>query len=360
MARMSSNSRRSMFLAGLLGALVIALPMIGLAIGGAFSSESTTTVAESTPDVDTTTAPAPEPARSATDVSALYERVGPGVASIAVSSGGRTGTGSGFVLDDEGYILTNDHVVGDARTVRVRFGEGDPITAKVTGTDPSTDLAVVKVDPSGQQLTPLSLGSSKDLKVGQPAVAIGSPFGLDGTLTTGVISAIGRSITAPNNFTIDNVVQTDAAINPGNSGGPLLDASGQVIGINAQIATSTQANSGVGFAIPIDTAKSVLDQLKRGEQIERAFLGVSSGDARTGAGALVAKVAQGGPADDAGLRTGDVIRSIGGEEVKDADDVSSAVLNADPGDDVKLGIRRGGDERTLDVTLGTRPQTSGG
>jgi len=359
---MPSNSRRSTFLAGLLGALVIALPMIGLAIGGAFSSDATTTtVAGPTPDGDTTTGPAPAPARSATDVSALYERVGPGVASIEVGNGqGGRGTGSGFLLDDEGYILTNDHVVEDAQTVRVRFGDGDPITAKVTGTDPSTDLAVLKIDPAGQKLTPLSLGSSKSLKVGEPVVAIGSPFGLDGTLTTGVISALGRSIKAPNKFDIDNVVQTDAAINPGNSGGPLLDANGQVIGINAQIATSTRSNSGVGFAIPIDAAKAVLDQLKSGEQIKRAFLGVTTQNATSGSGAIVRALVKGGPADDAGLRVGDRIVSVGGEDVKAADDVSAAVLRTKPGDDIKLGIRRGGAERTLDVTLGTRPQTISG
>ncbi len=358
---MSSNSRRSNFLAALLGALVIALPMVGLAIGGAFSSDTTTSAAsETAPVVDTKTAPAPEPARSATDVSALYERVSPGVVSIQVRSTQGAGTGSGFVLDREGHILTNDHVVDGAQTVRVQFGEGKPISARVTGVDPSTDLAMLKIDPSAHDLAPLSLGSSKNLKVGQPAVAIGSPFGLDGTLTTGVISALGRSIKAPNKFDIDNVVQTDAAINPGNSGGPLLDANGQVIGINAQIATSTQSNSGVGFAIPIDTAKSVLDQLKSGTEIKRAYLGVTTINSTTDTGALVAGVQPGGPADDAGLRSGDVIDSIGGDDVQDPNDVSSAVLRASPGDTVKLGIRRGGSKRTLDAQLGTRPQTIAG
>ena len=355
---MPSDSRRSHFLAALLGALVVALPIVGLAIGGAFSSSTTTSPTGAGAVANTPVAAAPAssaPARSATDVSALYERVSPGVVSILVSGAEGDVSGSGFVLDRDGYILTNDHVVDGAQTVRVRFGETAPVSAQVVGVDQSTDLALLKVDPAGHRLTPLALGSSKGLKVGQPAIAIGSPFRLDGTLTTGVISALGRSIVAPNNFSISNVVQTDAAINPGNSGGPLLDASGRVVGINAQIATSTQSNSGVGFAIPIDTAKQVLPQLKRGVAIKRAYLGVETGDAATGTGAVVSNVVAGGPADDAGLRPGDTIVSIGGEAVTTSEDVASAVGERKPGDSVKVGVRRGGDERTIDVKLGTRP-----
>ncbi|HEV7804960.1 MAG TPA: trypsin-like peptidase domain-containing protein [Solirubrobacteraceae bacterium] len=359
---MPSDSRRSHFLAALLGALVVALPIMGLAIGGAFSSDSSSTRAGASANPPVAAAPAPAsaaPARSATDVSALYERVSPGVASVLVEGAGGAGSGSGFVLDRDGYILTNDHVVDGAQTVRVRFGEGATIGARVVGVDPSTDLALLKIDPAGHKLTPLALGSSKNLKVGQPAIAIGSPFRLDGTLTTGVISALGRSIKAPNQFSIDNVVQTDAAINPGNSGGPLLDASGRVIGINAQIATATQSNSGVGFAIPIDTAKQVLPQLKRGEQIKRAYLGVQTGDAETGTGAVVSDVVPGGPADDAGLQVGDRIVSIGDDAVTSSTDVATAVGASKPGDSVKLAIRRGAGERTLDVKLGTRPAQAG-
>ncbi|MEA2137223.1 MAG: hypothetical protein QOG56_373 [Solirubrobacteraceae bacterium] len=353
---MPSDPRRSHFLAALLGALVVALPLVGLAIGGAFSSDSSPNGAGASATPPAAAAPAPAaPARSATDVSALYERVSPGVASVLVEGVDGAVSGSGFVLDRDGYILTNDHVVDGAQTVSVRFGEGASIRARVVGVDQSTDLALLKVDPAGHRLTPLALGSSKGLKVGQPAIAIGSPFRLDGTLTTGVISALGRSIKAPNQFSIDNVVQTDAAINPGNSGGPLLDASGRVIGINAQIATSTQSNSGVGFAIPIDTAKQVLPELKRGEQIKRAYLGVETGDADTGTGAIVSAVVPGGPADDAGLRAGDRIVSIGDNEVTTSTDVAAAVGAAKPGDSVKLAIRRGADERALTVRLGTRP-----
>jgi putative serine protease PepD len=259
------------------------------------------------------------------------------------------------VLDKDGYILTNEHVVDGAQTVRVRFAEGQPVSARVVGSDTSSDLALLKIDPGAHALTPLTLGSSKTLKVGQPAIAIGSPYRLEGTLTTGVISAIGRSIESPNHFPIDGAVQTDAAINPGNSGGPLLDGSGRVIGINAQIASSTGANDGVGFAIAIDTAKQILPALKAGKQIKRPYLGVSTGDATTGTGAVVADVIAGGPAADAGLQPGDRIVAVGGRTVTQASDVSSLVTAHKPGEKVDVRIRRGGGERTLSITLGTRP-----
>jgi putative serine protease PepD len=361
---MVTANRRTHFLAGLLGALVIALPLMGLAIGGAFQTSGNNSAAGTpapvAPTVTTSTGNVTAPARNVTDVSDLYSRVSPGVVSIDVTSAEGSGTGSGFVLDRNGYILTNDHVVDGAQTVSVHFGEGAGINAQVIGADPSTDLALVKIDPAGRKLTPVVLGDSKGLKVGQPAIAIGSPFRLEGTLTTGVISALGRSIQSPNGFSIDNVIQTDAAINPGNSGGPLLDASGKVVGINAQIATSTQSNSGVGFAIPIDTAKTVLPQLKSGQTIKRAYLGVDTGPAVTGTGAVVGSVLPGGPADDAGLRAGDRILSVGGTKVSSPDDVASAVLKAKPGDEIKVGVQRSGDAQTLTVKLGTRPSQIGG
>jgi len=268
-------------------------------------------------------------------------------------SGG--GTGSGFVLDDAGYILTNEHVVEGARSVRVRFTEGAPVSARVVGADASSDLALLKVDAGDRKLTPLKLGSSKALKVGQSAIAIGSPYRLEGTLTTGVISAIGRSIQSPDNFTIDGAVQTDAAINPGNSGGPLLDGSGRVIGINAQIASTSGSNDGVGFAIAIDTAKDILPALKSGKPIERPYFGVSTGEAQTGTGAVVASVIPGGPADNAGLQPGDRIVAIGGRDVTQSTDVSTAVTAREPGEKIAVRVSRGGGARTLTVTLGKRP-----
>jgi putative serine protease PepD len=368
----ASDLRRSHFLAGLLGALVVALPLLGLALGGALHTGSgdsgSGAAAAGSPVAAAARAPEPAPAaaaapaRSATDVSALYERVSPGVVSVEVTTAEGGGTGSGFVLDRDGYILTNDHVVDGAQTVRVRFADSGAggVTARVVGVDPSTDLALLKIDPAGRKLTPLTLGSSKGLKVGQPAIAIGSPFRLEGTLTTGVISALGRSIQAPNDFSIDNVVQTDAAINPGNSGGPLLDATGKVVGINAQIATSSQSSSGVGFAIPIDTAKGVLTQLKTGREIKRGYLGIQTADAATGTGAVIASVVPGGPAAHSGLRAGDRIVSIGDSPVAQADDVAAAIAAVKPGREVKLTVQRsGGGRRTVAVTLGARPAQAG-
>ncbi|HEV2784865.1 MAG TPA: trypsin-like peptidase domain-containing protein [Solirubrobacteraceae bacterium] len=354
---MSADRRTSNFLAAMLGALSIAIPFGALAAAGVFDSDDDPAPAPATatvtqPGGGTATATA---ARAATDVSELYERVSPGVVSIITQTGLGGGTGSGFVIDDDGHILTNEHVVEGAQTVRVRFTEGAPVTARVVGADAGSDLALLKIEPGERDLKPLPLGTSKNLKVGEPAIAIGSPFRLEGTLTAGVISAVGRSIEAPNNFTIDGAVQTDAAINPGNSGGPLLDASGRVIGVNAQIASSSGANDGVGFAIPIDTAKEILPDLKAGREVKRAYLGVSTGDATTGTGALVAAVVPGGPADRAGLRPGDRIVGVGGREVSRSTDVSAAVSARKPGEKVALRIRRGDDERTVNVTLGERP-----
>jgi len=361
---MNSNSRGSIVLAAVIGALLVAIPMIALAIGGVFDSSDdsrpATSVAAEPSEIQDNPPSDAAPARSATDVSELYERVRPGVVSIEARSSrpGQDSTGSGFVLDDRGYILTNDHVVEGAASVRVRFVKGGPVSARIVGTDPSTDLALLKVSSNSGDLRPLPLGSSSSLKVGQPAVAIGSPFGLEGTLTTGVVSAVERTIEAPNQFSIDNVVQTDAAINPGNSGGPLLDASGRVVGVNAQIATTTQANSGVGFAIPINVAKQIVPDLKAGREITRPYVGVETRNATSGVGATVNRVVSGGPADDAGLRAGDLILKVGDRDVEKSADVSIAISENKPGDTVAVQIRRDGDEQTIQLKLGTRPKTA--
>jgi putative serine protease PepD len=288
-------------------------------------------------------------------------------AQITQSSGGPfgqtqsgTATGSGFVVSSDGYVVTNDHVVDGASSVKVKIGDGKTLDAKVVGTDASTDLALLKVDASG--LTPLTLGDSDNVQVGDPAYAIGNPYGLDRTLTTGVISALQRQISSPNGFTIDDVLQTDAAINPGNSGGPLFNAAGQVIGVNSQIETSGTTsgseggNVGIGFAIPSNTVKTVVEQLMKGGKVEHSYLGVSTQDASNGA--QVASVAAGSPAASGGLQQGDVITSFAGKSVDSAASLSGLVDAHKPGETVEVKVQRNGSEQTLQVKLGQRPSTT--
>jgi S1-C subfamily serine protease len=296
-----------------------------------------------------------------------------------------TATGSGFVVDKDGTILTNAHVVSGADSVSVSFSEeGDAIDAEVKGVDESTDLAVLKIDPNDvENLVAMPLGDSSQAEVGDPVVAIGNPFGLQRTVTTGIVSAVQREITAPNGFQIRNVIQTDASINPGNSGGPLLDAEGRVIGINSQIATggTSQGSVGIGFAVPINTAKSLLPELRKGGEIERAYLGVTMADVDeeladdlnlpVDHGALIQEVAEGGPADDAGLRGatgstngsaaggGDLLVRVDGERIDNADDVAAAIEDNEPGDTIEIEYYRGDDRETAEVELGERPDDLG-
>ena len=339
--------------------------------------------------------PASDPsANGGRTVQDIYRDEGPGVAFIqaeGVSDSsvfgqeGGTATGSGFVVDEDGTILTNAHVVEGADEVTVSFEEGgDSIDAEVKGVDPDTDLAVLKIDPGEvEDLTVLPLGDSSDLQVGDPVVAIGNPFGLQRTVTTGIVSALQRQIDAPSGFSISNVIQTDASINPGNSGGPLLDSQGRVIGINSQIATGGgQGSVGIGFAVPVNTAKDLLPRLREGQEIERAYLGVrmatvnedlaNEADLPVDSGALVESVEEGTPAQEAGLRgseidelsgdiarAGDLIVGINGEPVESADDVVAAVAGMQPGDTAELEIYRGDEKRTLRVELGERPEELG-
>ena len=332
--------------------------------------------------------PAPDspslPRTAPTSVADIYARVSSGVVFISARGGGpgpeaqappgggppappgggpAAATGSGFLIDDEGSIVTNDHVVAGARNVTVRFGDGDAVPARLRGRDPSSDLALLQVDPADipGEVRPVPLATSKGLRPGDAAIAIGSPFGLAGTVTTGVISALDREIPAPNGFTISGVLQTDAAINPGNSGGPLLDARGRAIGVNSQIATGGgNQNSGVGFAVPIDIVREVVPALKEGGVVERAWLGVSTADDPTGAGAVIRGVVAGGPADKSGLRPGDVIVGIAGDAVRDPGDVSTQVNARDPGEEVQVRVRRGDEDTEIVVRLGERPQQSPG
>src|SRR3954469_12332598 len=273
--------------------------------------------------------PSPKPG----SVADIYRRVSPSVAFVSSSTsgggagggilgggqgGGNAATGSGFVYDDQGHIVTNDHVVEGFNTFSVRIGSNEkPIPAKLAGKDPSSDLAVLKIDPSAVPggLHPLELGDSDALHPGDQAIAIGSPFGLEGTVTEGIVSSLGRTIVAPNGFPIRNAAQTDAAINPGTSGGPLLDGAGRVIGVNSQIKTQSGENSGVGFAVPVSTIKFVVPQIATGGKVERAYLGVQNTDTADNSGATVTDVVPGGPAAKAGLRPGDKITSIDGRAI---------------------------------------------
>jgi S1-C subfamily serine protease len=296
-----------------------------------------------------------------------------------------TATGSGFAINKAGYIVTNAHVVEGADSVEVSFDEtnGDSIPAEVKGVDTSADIAVLKVNPDDVKggIKPIPLGDSTNLQVGDPVIAIGNPFGYTRTVTTGIVSGLQRQIQAPNGFTIAHVIQTDASINPGNSGGPLLDANGRVIGINSQIATGGgQGSVGIGFAVPIDTAKKLLPDLKAGETIDRAYLGVQmqgvtsqlADDLNLPAdhGALIATVTPGSPAAKAGLRGGrtqttqgvtaggDLIVAIDGKEMTDENAVADAIAAHKPGDKVDIEYYRGNDKKTVSVELTKRPASA--
>ena len=322
---------------------------------------------------------------------AIYERVSPSVVTIKTS----TGLGSGWVYNSDGYIVTNNHVVEGETQVEVDFSTGQKVYGKVAGTDSYSDLAVVKVDPSSVPLNPLPLGDSSTLKVGQIVVAIGNPFGLEGTMTTGIISALGRTLqsgtpTANGQFSSGDIIQTDAPLNPGNSGGPLLDLNGNVIGINSAIqstTTTTQGepvNSGIGFAISVATVKRVIPNLISTGKFAYPYLGLSAfGDDLTldlinvlnlssTSGAYVISVVSGGPADKAGIHAGttpvsnpaytglysggDLIIAADGHTISNFDDlITYLAVNKSPGDTVTLTVMRGTQKLDIPVVLGTRP-----
>jgi S1-C subfamily serine protease len=299
------------------------------------------------------------PSRGQTRAGAIYAAASPAVVSIRNGQG----SGTGFLIDNEGTLVTNDHVVDTAKTVQVKFGtDGRTITGDVKGVDPSSDLAVVHIDPSSipSGATPLQFADSTGVSVGDVAIAIGNPFGLDRTVTEGIVSSLGRTLQAPNGFQIDDVIQTDAAINPGNSGGPLLDDGGKVIGVNSQIATNgvSSGNVGIGFAVPSNTVRQVLPGLKDGRTVQHAWLGVETAQSVTGtstAGAQVASVVTGGPAEDAGLQAGDVVTQIDSQRINDSTDLSSYINTKAPGDKITLKVERNGSTQDVEVTLKNRP-----
>jgi S1-C subfamily serine protease len=345
------------------GAVSLALVVGALAVAGVIDDDPapvTKAAAPPSPPASSSPKSSASSPKAGESISDIYKRVSAGVVFVQA---GQSATGSGFVYDDQGHVVTNDHVVEDANSFQVRIGaDTKPIPARLVGKDPSSDLAVLKVDPGAVKggLQPIELGDSDALEPGDQTIAIGSPFGLEGTVTTGIVSSLGRTIEAPNGFPIANAIQTDAAINPGNSGGPLLDGNGRVIGVNSQIKSGSGSNSGVGFAVPVSTVKFVVPQIENGGKVERAFLGVSNRDTQDLSGAVVGGVVPDGPAQKAGLQPGDKITKIDGREVRSSEDVSAAVEARKPGEQAKVTVERGGNRRTLTVDLGTRPETPAG
>ena len=268
------------------------------------------------------------------------------------NSGSSSAEGTGFVYDTKGDIVTNQHVVSGATNVKVKFSDGSTYTASVVGSDASTDLAVIHVNAPSSKLVPLTLADSSKVSVGDGVVAIGNPFGLDGTVTSGIVSALRREIASPNDTPIEGAIQTDAAINHGNSGGPLLNLHGEVIGITSQIQSEGGGNDGVGFAVPSNTVKSIASQLISSGKAQHALLGVTPAD--TGNGVRVATVKSGSAADDAGLKAGDVITAVGSTQITSSAQIRTIIAGKQPGDAMTLTIRRGGSSKTVHVTLGAR------
>jgi putative serine protease PepD len=344
-----------------LGAGIGAGVYAGVSGGSSGSSTKNATVVASVPAQTAA-------ATATTSLTQIYKDDAPGVVDITVTSTQTSDNGffdpqsqesqaegSGFVYDKAGHIVTNAHVVDGATAIKVRFQDGTTAKATLVGKDEGTDIAVIKVDGAASELHPLSIGTSSNVLPGQEVLAIGSPFGLPETMTAGIVSAVNRTITAPNQYSISGAIQTDAAINHGNSGGPLLNSSGDVIGVNAQIESNSNDNAGVGFAIPIDAVKDVADTVIGGKTVQHAYLGVTIADATSGAGAQIETVKSGSPADTAGLKIGDVVTKIAGHTIENADDLTALVSSYKPGDKATFTIARGGATKTVDVTFGQRP-----
>jgi putative serine protease PepD len=330
------------------GALLVALALL---VGSFFVGRATTNDESAAPA--TTAAPAangqttPTLPTSAEPVAQVAAILAQSVVQIETAQG----LGSGIIYDEAGHILTAAHVVSGVSTVQVTLSDGTRLEGTVVGTDDRTDVGVVKVDHAG--LTPATLAPGEQLEVGQTAIAIGSPYGLDQTVTAGVVSATARELVTSDGR-VRTAIQTDAAINPGNSGGALADGSARVIGINDEIFSRSGGNEGVGFAIPIDIAKTVADQLVAGTPVETAFLGVTGSDTTTGEpGALITEVTPGSAAATAGLQQGDVVTAFNGRAIASFADLAGDIGAAQPGDAVTLTIQRAGQEMTITATLGT-------
>jgi putative serine protease PepD len=351
MPAVTERPRTALVVAGLVAALALGLGL-GAAAFAVFDNGTTTVVRQVTVEGSSPVA------ENAVPIGDIYARASKAVVEIAASGGlgSQAGAqGSGFVYDEDGHIVTNQHVVAGASRISVSFWNGAERPATVVGTDPSTDLAVLHVDARRSLFEPLHLASSSAVRVGDQVLAFGSPFGLEGTVTSGIVSALHRSIQAPNDFTIGNSIQTDAPINHGNSGGPLLDGAAQVIGVNAQIQSDSGGNDGVGFAIPSNTVRSIVAQLVAGKSVQHAYLGVSVRDSRAPVGAELARVFPGTPAAKAGLKDGDVITAIDGRPIAADGDVSEVLGRLKPGDTITVTYSRGGHTSSAKVTLTLRP-----
>lgn len=371
--RARARARRSpalpIVLATLLGASLCAgLLVLTGATGGQASVTTTVTRGAAKLASDESTA------TSELDAESLYESVAAGVVEITSTvrsqseapmspfgesqSSESTATGSGFVVDDRGDIVTAAHVVDEASAIKVTFQDGTTRSATLLGKDDASDIAVLKVNPSGLDLQPLQLASSASVNVGASVAAIGSPFEYAGSISTGIVSGLDRTIEAPNGFTVADAIQTDAAVNPGNSGGPLLDSEGEVIGVVDQIATdgSADQSSGVGFAVPSDLVASEIKALSNGEAVEHAYLGVATAaSTESTQGALVQQVVAGGPAAKAGLKTGDIVTALDETAIEGSDDLVAAIAEHEPGDKVTLALQRGSESLKLTVRLETQP-----
>ena len=361
---MNRTPRRTL---SILAASVIAAGVLaggGAAVYAAISPGSTKTVVRQV----TVREGQPAAKTGTLSVNAIYQRAYKGVVQITVTSqtsgsspspfGGGSQTqkaqGSGWVYDSQGDVVTNQHVVADAQSISVTFWNGKSYSAHVVGTDASSDIAVIKVDAPSSLLSPLQLGDSSQVAVGDGVVAIGSPFGLAETVTSGIVSALHRQMSSPSGFAIPDSIQTDAAINHGNSGGPLLNSLGQVIGVNAQIESDSGGNDGVGFAIPSNTVRSVVSQLVANGKAQHAYLGVSLASTASSS-AKVNGVRSGTPAAQAGLRRGDVVTALDGQRISTAAELESAIAAKKPGDSVSITYTRNGTSHTVQLKLASRP-----
>jgi putative serine protease PepD len=352
-------------------AVVGAVVAVILAGGGSNTSTTTTVLAPSH-----STEPTAFNSGRGLTISEIYKLADPGVVDITTTSNQNTqgvfgfgqqqtqGEGAGFVFDSKGNIVTDEHVVSGASRITVTFSDGRKASASIVGSDTGADVAVIHVNVPSSELHPLTFADSSKVQIGDGVVAIGSPFSLPNTITSGIVSAIGRTISAPNQFTIPNAIQTDAAINPGNSGGPLLNASGQVIGLADQIDTSNQnsqgqgSNSGVGFATPSNTDARIANQIIKTGKAQNAYVGVSL-NPQVGGGAAISTNSQavvaGGPAAKAGLQPGDVITAVNGQHIASVNQFIAKIANYAPGDTVTLTVRHSGNTKTVKLTLGSQP-----